>query len=71
MLVYGYPQRQIRGENEPYYPFRREENAKQYKLYVDEIAKLNGTIIALGRLPDYKHRNMHQTVARALHVFDK
>jgi len=58
------------GQNEPYYPIPRKENDEQYKLYQNEIEKLNGSVLFVGRLADYKYYNMDQAVMRALSVFE-
>ncbi len=70
-VAYEYPEPFIRGVNEPYYPIPREEYIERYKLYLEEAKKLNGTVIFVGRLADYKYYNMDQAVARALSVFEK
>ena len=69
-LVVEYPQRHIPGETEAYYPIPREENRDKYNLYLNEVEKLNGTVLLAGRLADYKYYNMDQAVARALKLFE-
>lgn len=70
-VMVEYPQRYTPGENEPFYPMPCERNRQLYNLYLDEVRKLNGTVIFAGRLADYKYYNMDQVVARALSVFEK
>lgn len=65
-----YPQEYVEGENEPYYPVPREENAEIHARYEAEAAKLPSVVFA-GRLADYRYYNMDQAVARALLVFEK
>ena len=69
-LVVEYPQRHVPGQTEPYYPIPREENKEQYNLYLQEVEKLNGTVLLAGRLADYKYYNMDQAVAHALKLFE-
>ena len=69
-IVTEYPQRYIRGSNEPYYPIPMEQNRQRYNLYLKDAARLNGTVLFAGRLADYKYYNMDQAVARALRLFE-
>lgn len=65
-----YPTEHVRGENEPYYPIPRAENAAIYARYRAEADKLKSVIFA-GRLADYRYYNMDQAVGAALAVFEK
>ncbi len=66
-----YPQPHIPGENDPYYPIPRKENEAVFQKYRKEVRKLNGSVLFLGRLADYKYYNMDQIAARALMLFEK
>ncbi|MCK6604591.1 MAG: UDP-galactopyranose mutase [Ignavibacteriaceae bacterium] len=69
-IAYEYPQKYVRGENEPYYPIPSRENElihKKYRLMAD---KLNSVTFA-GRLADYTYYNMDQAIGRALSIYDK
>lgn len=56
------------GDN-PYYPIPSEKNNALYKLYKDEADQLQNVFIS-GRLGDYKYYDMHQTIDRALEIFE-
>ncbi len=56
------------GDN-PYYPIPTAENNSLYKLYKDEADQLKNVFIS-GRLGDYKYYDMHQTVDKALEIFE-
>ena len=56
------------GDN-PYYPIASAENQRLLGLYKDEAAKLKNVFIS-GRLGDYKYYDMHQTIDRALEIFE-
>lgn len=56
------------GDN-PYYPIPSEKNNTLYKLYKDEADQLKNVFIS-GRLGDYKYYDMHQTIDRALEIFE-
>jgi UDP-galactopyranose mutase len=70
-LVMEYPQAYVPGKNDPYYPITREENRERLALYLKEVERLNGTVIFVGRLAEYKYYDMDQAVVRALGVFEK
>jgi UDP-galactopyranose mutase len=70
-LVMEYPQAYIPEKNDPYYPIPREENRERLDLYLKEVDNLNGTVIFVGRLAEYKYYDMDQAVIRALGVFEK
>ncbi|NWF60280.1 MAG: UDP-galactopyranose mutase [Fischerella sp.] len=70
-LVMEYPQAYVPGKNDPYYPIPREENRELLDLYLKEVEKLNGTVIFVGRLAEYKYYDMDQAMVRALGVFEK
>ncbi len=70
-LVMEYPQAYVPGKNDPYYPIPREENRELLALYLKEVDNLNGTVIFVGRLAEYKYYDMDQAVIRALGVFEK
>ncbi len=70
-VAYEYPEPYERGVNEPYYPIPTADNSVSYKRYFREVEKLNGSIIFVGRLADYKYYNMDQAVGRALSIFTK
>ncbi len=61
----------IPGQNDPYYPIPKPENEIIFKQYLNEIDKLNGSVIFAGRLADYKYYNMDQVIGVALQIFDK
>jgi UDP-galactopyranose mutase len=56
------------GDN-PYYPIASPENQRLLGLYKEEAAKLKNVFIS-GRLGDYKYYDMHQTIDRALEIFE-
>jgi UDP-galactopyranose mutase len=56
------------GEN-PYYPIPSEKNNELYRLYKEEADQLQNVYIS-GRLGDYKYYDMHQTIDRALELFE-
>jgi UDP-galactopyranose mutase len=58
-----------KGDN-PYYPIASEENQRLLSLYRKEAAQLHNVFIS-GRLGDYKYYDMHQTIDRALEIFEK
>ena len=53
----------------PYYPIASEENQRLLSLYRKEAAQLKHVFIS-GRLGDYKYYDMHQTIDRALEIFE-
>lgn len=53
----------------PYYPILSDDNIKIYDRYKAEASKLENVFIS-GRLGDYKYYDMHQTIARALEIFE-
>ena len=57
-----------RGDN-PYYPIASEENQRLLALYRKDAAQLTNVFIS-GRLGDYKYYDMHQTIDRALEIFE-
>ena len=69
-IVREFPQAYVPGQNEPYYPIPRDQNRRQYEIYEQEAGKLNGSVIFVGRLADYRYYNMDQAVGRALKVFE-
>lgn len=56
------------GDN-PYYPIANDTNQRLLSLYRDEAAQLKNVFIS-GRLGDYKYYDMHQTIDRALEIFE-
>lgn len=69
-IVREFPQAYVPGQNEPYYPIPRDQNRRQYEIYEQEAEKLNGSVLFVGRLADYRYYNMDQAVGRALKVFE-
>ncbi|HEX8618735.1 MAG TPA: UDP-galactopyranose mutase [Thermoanaerobaculia bacterium] len=69
-IIVEYPQAYEWGKNEAYYPIPRDENRELYEKYAAEVTKLNGSVLFVGRLADYKYYNMDQAAARALKVFE-
>ncbi|HEY4110007.1 UDP-galactopyranose mutase [Puia sp.] len=55
--------------DDPYYPIAAAENQRLLGLYQKEAAQLNNVFIS-GRLGDYKYYDMHQTIDRALEIFE-
>jgi UDP-galactopyranose mutase len=55
--------------DEPYYPIASEENQLLLNKYKEEAARLTNVFIS-GRLGDYKYYDMHQTIGRALEIFE-
>lgn len=70
-LVMEYPQAYVPGVNDPYYPIPRDSNRERYDLYLKEAEKLNGSVIFVGRLAEYKYYDMDQAALRALSLFEK
>jgi UDP-galactopyranose mutase len=56
------------GDN-PYYPIATAANQGLLNLYRQDAAKLQRVFIS-GRLGDYKYYDMHQTIGRALEIFE-
>jgi UDP-galactopyranose mutase len=55
--------------DEPYYPIPSEDNQRLLALYRQEAARQKNLFIT-GRLGDYKYYDMHQTIDRALDIFE-
>jgi len=55
--------------NNPYYPIASEENQRLLDSYKIDAGKLENVFIS-GRLGDYKYYDMHQTIDRALNIFE-
>jgi len=53
----------------PFYPILSTDNLKKYEQYKQEALQLKKVFIS-GRLGDYKYYDMHQTIAKALDVFE-
>jgi len=56
------------GEN-PYYPIASDDNQRLLDLYKKDAAQLKNVFIS-GRLGDYKYYDMHETIGRALEIFE-
>jgi UDP-galactopyranose mutase len=57
------------GGDEPYYPIPSAENQRLLSLYRQEAGRRTNLFIT-GRLGDYKYYDMHQTIDRALDIFE-
>lgn len=55
--------------SDPFYPILSDDNIKIYDQYKREASQLKNVFIS-GRLGDYKYYDMHQTIARALEIFE-
>ena len=55
--------------DEPYYPIASDDNQRLLSLYQQEAAQRKNVFIN-GRLGDYKYYDMHQTIDRALDIFE-
>lgn len=55
--------------SEPFYPIATVENNRIYQRYREAANVLQGVYIG-GRLGDYQYLDMHQTIARALELFE-
>ena len=55
--------------NNPYYPIDSAANQRLLNRYQADAARLRHVFIS-GRLGDYKYYDMHQTIARALEIFE-
>ncbi len=55
--------------DEPYYPIPSESNQRLLALYQQEARMLKNIFIS-GRLGDYKYYDMHQTIDKALEIFE-
>lgn len=53
----------------PFYPIPSGANMEIFQRYRDEASHLENVFIS-GRLGDYKYYDMHQTIARALEIFE-
>jgi UDP-galactopyranose mutase len=53
----------------PFYPILSDDNIKMYDQYKVEASQLENVFIS-GRLGDYKYYDMHETIARALEIFE-
>ncbi len=53
----------------PFYPIASRENMEIFQRYREEAARLENVFIS-GRLGDYKYYDMHQTIERALEIFE-
>jgi UDP-galactopyranose mutase len=69
-ILKEYPQKYVKGENEPYYPMLTEVNQRKYNKYLEYSKRLKNLIL-LGRLADYKYYDMDDIVGRALNVFEE
>jgi UDP-galactopyranose mutase len=56
-------------DNNPYYPISSAASQKLLDHYRKDAAELKNVFIS-GRLGDYKYYDMHQTIARALEIFE-
>jgi len=56
--------------DEPYYPIASEDNQRLLSLYQQEAAEQKNVFIT-GRLGEYKYYDMHQTIDKALEIFEK
>ncbi|WP_207511089.1 UDP-galactopyranose mutase [Longitalea luteola] len=55
--------------SDPFYPISSADNIKIFDRYKEEASQLPNVFIS-GRLGDYKYYDMHQTIARALEIFE-
>ncbi len=55
--------------DEPYYPIPSDENQRLLSLYRQE-ARTARNLFITGRLGDYKYYDMHQTIDRALDIYE-
>lgn len=55
--------------DKPYYPISSAGNQRMLDLYRNDAARLKNVFIS-GRLGDYKYYDMHQTIERALEIFE-
>jgi UDP-galactopyranose mutase len=54
---------------DPFYPILSDQNIKTYNLYKEQANQLKNVFIS-GRLGDYKYYDMHQTIGRALEIYE-
>jgi UDP-galactopyranose mutase len=59
------------GRTEPYYPVPHADHRALYRRYARELARVHPSLLAAGRLADYRYYNMDQAVGRALSLFEK
>ena len=57
------------GKDDPYYPLGSERNNTIYNKYREEVDKTKNILVG-GRLGDYKYYDMHQTIERALDLYE-
>ncbi len=55
-------------EGDPYYPVETPENRDLYQRYA---GRLNGKVIAAGRLGEYRYYNMDQAIGAAMALTEK
>lgn len=56
-------------KDDPYYPLGSERNKAIYNKYREEIDQSKNIIVG-GRLGDYKYYDMHQTIGKALELYE-
>ena len=56
--------------NNPYYPIPDQKN-QLLSLKYRELSNQLSTVYISGRLGDYKYYDMHETISRALEVYEK
>ncbi|QNK58375.1 UDP-galactopyranose mutase [Paenibacillus sp. PAMC21692] len=72
-IVREYPQvynKDVKGQDIPYYPISKPENRELYKKYYVE-AKAYNQLVLLGRLAEYTYYDMDACIAKALKVFEQ
>ena len=69
-ILKEYPQKYVKGENNPLYPVFTDDSKKLYDQYF-EFAQKYDRLILLGRLAEYKYYDMDDMVERALNCFIK
>lgn len=65
-----YPQKHIRGENEPYYPIPTHASGMTLEKYREEAARAGERVVFVGRLAEYRYYNMDEMIDHALEVYD-
>jgi UDP-galactopyranose mutase len=70
LITAEYPQRYVRGMNEPYYPLLDRESRQLYRKYAEEAQRIGDRVVLAGRLGKYRYLDMDQAVAHSLAIFE-
>ncbi|MFQ3579517.1 MAG: UDP-galactopyranose mutase [Bacteroidales bacterium] len=68
-ILKEYPQKHIKGQNQPYYAIFTSENIQKYEKYFEYSTKFKNLVL-VGRLAEYKYYDMDDVVEKALQIFE-